>query len=59
MLNPEVESPEEGARELEREARTLRRIRQMEPGARIRQDEADRLMAKAEALKEAARLEDL
>lgn len=47
------------ARELEKEARTLANIRQMVPAARIRQDEADRLKAEAEALKDQARLEDL
>ncbi len=47
------------ARELEREARTLESIKQMGPAARIRQDEADRLKAGAEALKGEARLEDL
>jgi hypothetical protein len=47
------------ARELEREARALANIRQMVPASRIRQDEADRLKAEAEALKGAARLEDL
>jgi hypothetical protein len=47
------------ARELEKDARTLANIRQMVPAARIRQDEADRLKAEAEALKDQARLEDL
>ncbi len=46
------------ARELEREARTLESIPQMQPAARIRQDEAERLKAEAEALKRAVRLED-
>lgn len=47
------------AQELEKDARTLANIRQMVPASRIRQDEADRLKAEAEALKGAARLEDL
>jgi hypothetical protein len=47
------------AMDLEREARALARIKQMEPAARIRQEEADRLRAEAEALKGAARIEDL
>jgi hypothetical protein len=47
------------ARELEKDARALQNIRQMVPAARIRQDEADRLKAEAEALKDQARLEDL
>ncbi len=47
------------ARELEKEAKALANIRQMVPAAKIRQDEADRLKAKASALKGAARLEDL
>lgn len=44
---------------MEKEARTLENIKQMVPAARIRQDEADRLKAEAEALKDQARLEDL
>ena len=47
------------ARELEREAKVLAKARQMEPARRIRQEEADRLKAEAEALKEKARVEDL
>jgi len=47
------------ARELEKEAKTLANIRQMVPASRIRQDEADRLKAEAESLKDQARLEDL
>jgi hypothetical protein len=47
------------AKKLEREAQTLARIKQMEPAARIRQEEADRLKAEAEAMKGAARIEDL
>ncbi len=46
------------ALELEREAKTLARVKQMEPAARVRQDEAGRLKAEAVALKRAARLED-
>jgi regulator of replication initiation timing len=48
-----------GAHELEKEARNLRRITRMDPAAKIRQDEADRLKAEAEDLKRDARLEDL
>ena len=47
------------ALELEREAKALANARQMEPARRIRQDEADRLKAEAENLKDTARLEDL
>lgn len=47
------------AQELEKDARTLANIRQMVPASRIRQDEADRLKAETEALKDLARLEDL
>ncbi|NPV62810.1 MAG: hypothetical protein HPY61_09315 [Methanotrichaceae archaeon] len=47
------------ARELEREAQSLEKISHMSPAARTRQDEADRLRAKAEDLKSDARLEDL
>ena len=47
------------AQELEKDARTLANIRQMVPASRIRLDEADRLKAEAEALKDLARLEDL
>ncbi len=50
---------ESEARKLEREARALQDIKLMEPAARIRQDEADRLKAEAEALQIQARLEDL
>jgi hypothetical protein len=45
--------------ELEREARSLEKIARMSPAARTRQEEADRLRAKAEDLKDQARLEDL
>lgn len=44
---------------LEKEADNLPRIRQMEPARMIRQEEADRLKAEAEALKDKARLEDI
>ena len=47
------------ARELEREARTLQKVKDMSPAARVRQDEAGRLRAEAEPLKPLARLEDL
>ncbi len=47
------------ARELEKDARILEGIKQMGPAAGIRQAEADRLKAEAEALKDLARLEDL
>jgi len=47
------------AMKLEKEARTLAKVGQMEPAVRIRQDEADRLKAEATALKSTARLEDL
>ena len=47
------------AMELEKEAKTLANVKQMKPAARTRQDEADRLKAEAEALKDKARLEDL
>ncbi len=46
------------ALELEKEAQVLARVKQMEPAARVRQDEAGRLKAEAVALKRAARLED-
>jgi regulator of replication initiation timing len=46
-------------RELEKEAKALARARLMEPARRIRQDEADRLKAEAEDLKDKVRLEDL
>jgi len=44
---------------LEKEVKALQNIPQMKPAARTRQDEADRLKAEAEALKDKARLEDL
>jgi len=47
------------ALELEKEARILKKISQMSSDARIRQDEADKLNAEAEALKRDARVEDL
>ena len=47
------------ATKLEKEARTLAKVGQMGPAARTRQDEADRLKAEAQALKDKARLEDL
>jgi hypothetical protein len=47
------------AMDLEREARALARIKQMEPAVRSRQEAAERLKAEAEALKGAARIEDL
>ena len=47
------------AMELEKEVKTLASVNQMGPAARTRQDEADRLKAEAEALKDKARLEDL
>lgn len=47
------------ALELEKEVKALGRVNQMRPAARTRQDEADRLKAEAEALKNKARLEDL
>jgi len=47
------------ALELEKEINALARVKQMSPAAKIRQDEADRLKAEAEALKPMARLEDL
>ncbi len=46
-------------KELEKEAKILANIRQMEPASRIRQDESNRLKAESEALKDQARLEDL
>ena len=45
--------------ELEKEVKALASVKQMSPAARTRQDEADRLKAEAEALKDKARLEDL
>jgi len=47
------------ALELEKEVKALQNIRQMRPAARTRQNEADRLKAEAETLKDKARLEDL
>jgi len=47
------------AMELEKEVKALQNIPQMRPAARTRQDEADRLKAEAEALKDQVRLEDL
>ena len=47
------------AMELEKEVKTLASVKQMNPAAWTRQDEADRLKAEAEALKDKARLEDL
>jgi regulator of replication initiation timing len=47
------------ARDLEKEVKALTRTKQMEPARRIRQEEADRLKAEAEVLKDKARLEDL
>lgn len=47
------------AMKLEKEVKALARVSQMSPAAKIRQDEADRLKGEAEALKSAARLEDL
>ena len=47
------------ALELEKEVKALQNIQQMRPAARTKQDEADRLKAEAEALKDKARLEDL
>ena len=44
---------------LEKEVKALAKVGQMGPAARTRQDEADRLKAEAEALKDKARLEDL
>ena len=47
------------AMELEKEVKALQNIPQMRPAARTRQNEADRLKAEAEALKDQVRLEDL
>lgn len=44
---------------LDREAKALAKVKQMRPAARTRQEEADRLRAEAESLKDQARLEDL
>jgi hypothetical protein len=46
-------------RKLESEAQSLKGIMQMSPAFRLRQEEADRLRAKAEDLKDQARLEDI
>jgi hypothetical protein len=40
------------ALELEKEVKALKSVKRMRPGARTRQDEADRLKAEAEALKD-------
>ena len=45
--------------ELEKEVKALESVKQMRPAAKTRQNEADRLKAEAEALKDKARLEDL
>ena len=47
------------ALELEKEVKALQNIPQMKPAAKNRQEEADRLKAEAEALKDRAKLEDL
>jgi regulator of replication initiation timing len=47
------------ALELEKEVKALESVKRMKPAAKTRQDEADRLKAEAEALKDKARLEDL
>ena len=47
------------AMKLEKEVKTLGKVGLMGPAARTRQDEANRLKAEAEALKDKARLEDL
>lgn len=47
------------AKKLEKEVKALAKVGQMGPAAETRQDEADRLKAEAEALKDKARLEDL
>ena len=47
------------ALELEREARTLQKVKEMSPAVRIRQEEAARIREEAVALKPQARLEDL
>ncbi len=46
------------ARELERDAKAIAKAKQMIPAQRIRQEEADRLKAEAEVLKDTARLDD-
>jgi len=47
------------AQELEKEVKMLEKVKLMRPATKIRQEEADRLKAKAQALKPLARLEDL
>ena len=47
------------ALKLEREAQALTRVKQMEPARKVRLEEADRLKAEAEALKDQSRVEDL
>ena len=47
------------AKKLEKEVKALAKVGQMGPAARTRQDEANRLKAEADALKDKARLEDL
>ena len=47
------------AMKLEKEVKALGKVGLMGPAARTRQDEANRLKAEAEALKDQARLEDL
>jgi len=47
------------ALELEKEVKALGKVGLMKPAARTRQDEANRLKAEAEALKDKVRLEDL
>jgi regulator of replication initiation timing len=47
------------AMKLEKEGKALASVKQMEPVAKARQDEADRLKAEAEALKDKVRFEDL
>ena len=47
------------ALELQKEVKALESVKQMRPAAKTRQNEADRLTAEAEALKDKARLEDL
>jgi regulator of replication initiation timing len=47
------------AMKLEKEGKALASVKQMGPVAKARQDEADRLKAEAEALKDKVRFEDL
>jgi regulator of replication initiation timing len=54
-----MKSLKKEALELEREVKALKKVGQMRPAARTRQNEADRLKAEAEALKGKVRLEDL